>query len=94
MKVERNMSKLNVDQASKRAEQVTKDLPPVIRGFDKEKSWQNILSKMDKKVLTWTLAMAASLSMVIASNFVYWDFDIGTTASQTDELATVSKQGH
>lgn len=58
----------SADQLSKNAAAVVEDIP--VKNFDPVKTWQSIANKLgqvDKRFVTWGLAMAASVSMLVGA---------------------------
>ena len=57
------------DQISKKAVAVVDEVP--LRFFDPTRTWEKLserLGRMDKGLVTWGIAMAASFSLLVAAN--------------------------
>lgn len=64
-----NSQGLSSDNLSKKAVSVVEDMP--LKNFDAQKTWEKLshrLGQMDKRFVTWGLAMAASFSLLVAAN--------------------------
>jgi len=82
----------NIDRLNLQADQITKHLPPRLAHFDRESIWGAILVKlsaMDKRSLSWALAMAASVSLLVASNLIH--FDVSTPMDLEDQTIAKSE---
>ncbi|MEO9967794.1 MAG: hypothetical protein ABJF11_18525 [Reichenbachiella sp.] len=67
----------STDQVSKQAVRVVEEVP--VKNFDPLKTWEKLsqrLGQVDKRFVTWGLAMAASFSLLVAANLSLpeWNF--------------------
>lgn len=68
-KAEVNLKESATDEVSKKAVMKADTIP--VKGFEANKTWKKLASRlgqMDKRFVTWGLAMAASFSLLVAAN--------------------------